>query len=46
MRVRSVNFFISQIQSNNSKNGPRNKFETLNAEQADYFAEKVKKLKK
>ncbi|MCK4887736.1 MAG: hypothetical protein KAS96_10130 [Planctomycetes bacterium] len=48
MRVRSVTYFENKLNSNNNakNSGPRNKFEILNAEQADYFAEKNKETKK
>jgi hypothetical protein len=47
MRVRSVNYFISQLGSKNSKfQGPKNQEEITNQELAEYFAEKNKKNRK
>ena len=44
MRIRSIEFFINQIGSENNKiQGPKNKEEELNLEIAEYFFAKNKK---
>jgi len=41
MRVRNVEYFIQKLNSNNLKNaGARNSSEVINAEIAEYFAQK------